>query len=505
MEHFVSILKLKLTVSYWDARINLFQIRRIQMGEKKILSRIQHVTLTNFKNIGSGKIKFTDYGCNNDSIHGDIMGIYGQNGSGKTALVDALVLVKNIVIGNPLPKDIRNYIRIGWNQCTIEVGTYFSNEEVELKVEYICTIKAYSEEKVIISHEQLNASEYRNDSWTVKRPVFVYDYEDQEHVFTPIKTYEALQKADSQAKLKLLVIKALNSGDNDEGKSNQVGSILFAGRMGNLLKKNLDSSNLLIKAAKSFSWFCAANLMILENTDLSVVSTNCDTIPITARFQEKESVSYGYLSINILESTVVPETLFDEYESTISRINSVLPFLVPDVLLEIASVQKQLTKEGENGISFEIASIRNGQRLSLKYESAGIKKIICLLSQLIAVFNHDDVCLVIDELDSGVYEYLLGQMLSSVLEDAKGQLIFTSHNLHVLEVLPRSSLIFTTTNPENCYTSLVGVKPNNNLRDYYYRTIVIGGQSERMYNETNKYEMSFAFRNAESMFGDLRK
>ena len=35
----------------------------------------------------------------------------------------------------------------------------------------------------------------------------------------------------------------------------------------------------------------------------------------------------------------------------------------------------------------------------------------------------------IDELDSGIYEYLLGECLEVMQDKAKGQLIFTSHNL----------------------------------------------------------------------------
>ena len=57
----------------------------------------------------------------------------------------------------------------------------------------------------------------------------------------------------------------------------------------------------------------------------------------------------------------------------------------------------------------------------------------------------------IDELDSGIYEYLLGECLEVMQDKAKGQLIFTSHNLRPLEILENDSLLYTTVNPENCY------------------------------------------------------
>ena len=45
----------------------------------------------------------------------------------------------------------------------------------------------------------------------------------------------------------------------------------------------------------------------------------------------------------------------------------------------------------------------------------------------------------VDELDSGIYEYLLGECLEVMQDKAKGQLIFTSHNLRPLEILENDS------------------------------------------------------------------
>ena len=45
------------------------------------------------------------------------------------------------------------------------------------------------------------------------------------------------------------------------------------------------------------------------------------------------------------------------------------------------------------------------------------------------------------------------------------------------------------------------VKTNNNLRDFYYRDIVLGEQSEPVYEPTNNYEIALAFREAGEMSG----
>ncbi len=81
-------------------------------------------------------------------------------------------------------------------------------------------------------------------------------------------------------------------------------------------------------------------------------------------------------------------------------------------------------------------------------------------------------------------EYLLGELIEIIYESAKEQFIFTSHNLRVLEKLPYKSIILTTINPKNRYIRFNGVKPNNNIRDFYYTSIMLGGQKETLYNET---------------------
>lgn len=67
--------------------------------------------------------------------------------------------------------------------------------------------------------------------------------------------------------------------------------------------------------------------------------------------------------------------------------------------------------------------MRNEKRFLTKYESEGIKRIVSLLNYLIAFYNSPEICLVVDELDAGIFEYLLGEILGVLNQEAKGQLI----------------------------------------------------------------------------------
>ena len=44
------------------------------------------------------------------------------------------------------------------------------------------------------------------------------------------------------------------------------------------------------------------------------------------------------------------------------------------------------------------------------------------------------------------------------------------------------------------------MKNNNNLRDFYYRDIMLGEQDEQVYETTNNYEIALAFREAKFEF-----
>ena len=152
--------------------------------------------------------------------------------------------------------------------------------------------------------------------------------------------------------------------------------------------------------------------------------------------------------------------------------------------------------DNSTGIRVQLMSHKNKEEIALAYESEGIKKIFSVLQLLINIYNDYSITVAIDELDSGIFEYLLGEILKIISEKGKGQLIFTSHNLRPLETIDKSFIAFTTTNPSNRYIRLTNVKANNNLRDFYYRDLIVDDQSETLYDPTNNSEISLAFRKA---------
>ena len=73
--------------------------------KEKGLVRIIESELKNFKNVKYGDIKYVNYSnaeYRAELMESDVNGIYGQNGSGKTAIIEALDILQHIMSGNTI-------------------------------------------------------------------------------------------------------------------------------------------------------------------------------------------------------------------------------------------------------------------------------------------------------------------------------------------------------------------------------------------------------------------
>ena len=135
------------------------------------------------------------------------------------------------------------------------------------------------------------------------------------------------------------------------------------------------------------------------------------------------------------EPTLIPKKAKDITIKIIEALHVVLKQIIPRLTIYIKDLGSQVLENGEDGSRIQLMSNRNGKEIPFGYESEGIKKIVSILHLLIIVYNQSSITVAIDELDSGVFEYLLGELLNIISERGRGQLIFTSHNLRPLETL----------------------------------------------------------------------
>ena len=276
----------------------------------------------------------------------------------------------------------------------------------------------------------------------------------------------------------------------------QVGSFLFSKKAQETFSKEKGEIEKLANLCSILQNYGLYDLAVIENAHYGLLALNLDTIPVNIDWPNPMKAKGPGVMLHLTDINVVPKEIYPYVSSTIQQINVVMAALIPEIQIEIYNAFDKLMENGKDGVQFEIITIRAGARVPLLYESAGIKKLISICSNLVACYNRRSYCLVVDELDSGIYEYLLGECIEVMQEKAKGQLIFTSHNLRPLEVLKNESLIYTTVNPQNRYIKSVNIKNTQNKRLSYLRSIKLGGQKEKLYNETNIYKMELAMKRA---------
>lgn len=139
--------------------------------------------------------------------------------------------------------------------------------------------------------------------------------------------------------------------------------------------------------------------------------------------------------------------------------------------------------DGNIGVRFEPVSVRDGMEVPLRNESEGIVRIVGMLAYLIQAFNNPDACVAIDELDTGIFEYLFGEMLGEFAKGAQGQLIFTAHNLRPMERMQPISdmIVLSTLDPRNRFIPYRGLGKTNNPRRQYFNALELGGTTVPLY------------------------
>lgn len=446
---------------------------------------INSIEIKNLKNVINGKILISKKPDTDSSkILSDIIGIYGQNGSGKTTVIQALDLFKKLAIGMPLWSDMFNCISAGEKSCEIDLCFYLQKDLNQYKAEYNFIICKNNEGNCSFFQETLKYSIYIDGKWTRNTPIFSCNYADAIQVFEPKSRYDALVKKDKENAINLSVAYKLSQ----ERKT----SFLFSQELYNILKKSNEVE--LFEIVSTLTQYAREKLFIIQNSHNGIISL--DVMPLAILHSENNKKVIGEIPITLQEPMVTDYNTFEIVSSVTENMNIVISALVPGMSIGIKNHGKQLLKDGLEGIRYELVSKRYNSEFPIRYESEGIKKLLSLLSIIIAMYNDPSVCIAIDELDAGIFETLLGTLLHTIEETGKGQLIFTSHNLRPLEVLSKDNIVFTTTNSSNRYIHLKKVRDENNLRDMYIRALNLGGQEEELSTDFRESEIRRALRKA---------
>lgn len=382
------------------------------------MKRLSRIEIYNFKNIKRAELDFKN----------SMLGLYGENGSGKTALIDVLDLVKMIICGQSVSSDYLNMIHVDAEYSRIVVQFTMDEKERHSEIEYSFKLNRTSIYDEILSYGYVDG-----EARVVKSKLIDTS---NSPTFSPVSKYKSLIGPSKENELNVMVIKKL--------AYKEFRSFIFSSEFLGIVRNR---SNECKDEDFLRHVYILESLVDFANYELFVVKSKCC----------------------IDDSMVLSKSALDVYKRKIESMNRVLPYLVPNLTMGVKVLGKELMRNSSVGYRVELIS----NNIPFKYESDGVKRIVLILQPLIEVYNSESVVVAIDDLDCGIHEYLFGEIVKMMSEQAKGQLIFTAHNLRPLEIINKKFLAFTTTDPDNRYVRYKNIAAHNNLRDVYLRDIAL--------------------------------
>lgn len=139
----------------------------------------------------------------------------------------------------------------------------------------------------------------------------------------------------------------------------------------------------------------------------------------------------------------IEKEYYEHYEAYIKRMEVFIKIFKK----KLVSIDIK-TNETENIIYCELLFNYGSYKISEEYESTGIKKLIKLFIGFEAFY--DGGVLFVDEFDANLHDVYFARLVSFLAKYGKGQLIMTTHNISLMEILKKKkhSIDFLTNNCE---------------------------------------------------------
>lgn len=457
--------------------------------------RIESLRLKNFKNICNCEVSFSEAkklsrGELDEDSFSSVLGLYGQNGSGKTSCIQGFRLLQYLLSGVPLKKDVEDVLKKGEKSMSVGADFYIKLLDKNYYVIYDCTFNK-TETGLEIYQEKLSYRLIDEDN----KKVNIFSYTSPSTINTAFKDYLGTKNFNVYQMVASL---------ETRGNTNQyfVLSSIFNPKLLSFVTglKSNDIYTMLINELQYFALFRFAIYQINYFNEIPKTG-------IRIRMKDENSLNPSCNDVFVsFNETIIKAQYFPLFEKTIKSINKVLPSIIKDCRIELVDVvktRKQIVNIVDDVVNFRLMSKRSGHYIPLFYESNGIKKIISILSGLIDAFNYEGTFIAVDELDSGIFEYLLGEIVYTFDNFACGQLFFTSHNLRILERISAQNIYFSTTNENDKFIQIKSVRNSNNLRNLYYRYIANQYKGKySLYNDVRTEDMISAFSLAEETSHD---
>ncbi|PIM79684.1 AAA family ATPase [Fusobacterium pseudoperiodonticum] len=356
-----------------------FKVNGVKNIEKDIEINFYNKTLKRFSPCGS-----------------NVKGIFGPNGIGKTSIIKGMDILRKISLND-------NYLTNDFNLIILDKIINKKIEKASLEIEFL-----------VIDDKKKKSRYVHSITIAITSP-------------KEIKIlFENIKKKDpntDQVVGEILIENGIIKNDSlhkDDLKSEIVD-----------ITKNLLEKRSIVNIVKP---------SVLKSIDLEKIRYFYRKLHIKI---DREDSHLGYaLMDNPLKDDIPFNDSIGNYDMIISKNN--LP-IFEDYLRRMTEFLKIFKpnlrnieyekKEGKEEYYINILFVYDDYKVNYEFESMGIKNLFSLFTYFRAL--SEDEVVVIDEIDTSIHDIYLNKLIEFFAVDGKGQLVFTAHNITLLQTLKK--------------------------------------------------------------------
>ena len=376
-----------------------------------------------------------------------VKAIYGENGSGKTAIITGIKIFQDLMLSNQYLNESKNQrfldeiINKETSRFTFGCEYITGEEESYIVYDYNFELEKNNKGDYVIKHESLNL---KNGNYPNNNYVNVYECDNGE---------------------------LININCNETVKN------IIEKKTFNLLNKNpfmslyiVDYTSV-IEKDKEFSYNIAVMLFLIALINVYINEEDKHDIYFLRKtIRESHEKSSEYINdINEILDTIsvysgfddnsISKSEFDKYKESVKQLTKFIQIFKR----ELKSIDIDAKDDGDN-YRCELIFNYGNYKDNKEFESTGIKKLVRLYSAFKAANNYGIAF--VDEMDSNINDIYLCKLIEYFMYYGKGQLCFTMHNVDPMSLLKQNKNSIDFLSSDNKIVSWVS-KGHASPENYY--------------------------------------
>lgn len=272
-------------------------------------------------------------------LKASILGLYGQNGSGKTALIDAIAVLRYALSGKKIPVKYADYINIDSEYSHLQFQFHIKNEAALYHVWYDFSIKKdeIPEEDTLKNLDE-TINNYTNYKVTIYDEVLRFNYSDDNTKVRTETLLDTKNQTDFQPKAKLTDLFGANKETHTEAKvaykvsQNDSRSFMFSKSLLDVINTNCKNERYLI-IFNTLVNYGKKELFVINTENSGLISLNALPIAFKYRDNDENREAIGQLALPLNDSVLIPTEMVDIIRQLMTNMNIVLRAIIPGLVL----------------------------------------------------------------------------------------------------------------------------------------------------------------------------